>query len=281
MKGKTVLITGGNAGIGKHTAIGLAKKGANVVIVARDQKKGESAIAEIKKAANSDSVSLMIADLSSFESIKKLAADFKKEHTTLDVLINNAGAFFTEYGVTSDGYERQWQINHLSGFLLTHLLLENIKTAEQGRIINVSSKGHYKGFLYFKDLNREKKYVGLAAYAQSKLANVMFSNKLARILEGTNVTVNSLHPGVVKTSIGDKNNSSWVGAIWKLGKLFMISEEEGAKTSIFLASDPSVGKTTGKYFDKCKAKEPNPVANNIEKQDKLWEVSLMQTGLSH
>jgi retinol dehydrogenase-14 len=280
MKGKTVLITGGNAGIGKHTAIGLAKKGAKVIIVSRDKKKGESAILEIKKASNSDSISLMIADLSSFESIKKLAVDFQKEHTTLDVLINNAGAFFTEYGATTDGFERQWQINHLSGFLLTHLLLENIKSAEQGRIINVSSKGHYNGFLYFKDLNREKKYVGLADYAQSKLANVLFSMSLADKLKDTNVTVNSLHPGVVKTSIGDKNNNSWVGAIWKIGKLFMISEEEGAKTSIFLASDSSISKISGKYFDKCKAQEPNPAALNQEKRDKLWEVSMKQTGLA-
>jgi retinol dehydrogenase-14 len=280
MKGKTVLITGGNAGIGKHTAIGLAKKGAKVIIVSRDKKKGESAILEIKKASNSDSISLMIADLSSFESIKKLAVDFQKEHTTLDVLINNAGAFFTEYGATTDGFERQWQINHLSGFLLTHLLLENIKSAEQGRIINVSSKGHYNGFLYFKDLNREKKYVGLAAYAQSKLANVLFSMSLADKLKDTNVTVNSLHPGVVKTSIGDKNNNSWVGAIWKIGKLFMISEEEGAKTSIFLASDSSISKISGKYFDKCKAQQPNPAALNQEKRDKLWEVSMRQTGLA-
>jgi NAD(P)-dependent dehydrogenase (short-subunit alcohol dehydrogenase family) len=280
MKGNTVLITGGNAGIGKHTAIGLAKKGAKVIIVARDKKKGEMAVLEIKKASNSDTVSLMIADLSSFDSVRQLALDFQKENTTLDVLINNAGAFFTEYGATVDGFERQWQINHLSGFLLTHLLLENIKVAKQGRIVNVSSKGHYNGFLYFKDLNRQKKYVGLAAYAQSKLANVMFSNSLTEVLKDTNVTVNSLHPGVVKTSIGDKNNSSWVGAIWKLGKLFMISEEEGAKTSIFLASDPSVTKTSGRYFDKCRAQAPNPSANDKDKLAKLWEVSMAQTGLA-
>ncbi len=279
MKGKTVLITGGNAGIGKHTAIGLAKKGARVTIVSRNAQKGEAAVEEIKAASGSDTVDVLRGDLGSFASVRALALEVDAKYPTLDVLINNAGAFFTDYQETEDGYERQWQINHLSGFLLTNLLLENIKKSEQGRIINVSSKGHYKGFLYFKDLNRKKKYVGLAAYAQSKLANVLFANDLTRKLKGTKVTANSLHPGVVKTSIGDKNNDSWIGLVWKIGKLFMITEEQGARTSIYLASDPKLNSISGKYFDNCKEQEPNPFAKDEKLMDKLSKVSAEQTGL--
>ena len=280
MNGKTALITGGNAGIGKHTAIGLAKKGAIVTIVSRSLEKGMEAVAEIKAASGSDSVEVLQADLASFQSVRALAEAVRKKHEVLDVLINNAGAFFTDYQETEDGFERQWQINHLSGFLLTNLLLDNIKKSEQGRIINVSSKGHYKGFLHFKDLNRSKKYIGLAAYAQSKLANVLFANDLTRKLEGTRVTANSLHPGVVKTSIGDKNNSSWVGMVWKIGKLFMITEEQGARTSIYLASEPKLDLVSGKYFDNCKAQEPNPFAKDKRLMDRLWKISAEQTGLS-
>lgn len=279
MKNKTVLITGGNAGIGKHTAIGLAKKGARVTIVSRNLQKGEEAVQEIKTASGNDNVDVLKADLASFSSVRALALEVQSKHPTLDVLINNAGAFFTDYQETEDGFERQWQINHLSGFLLTNLLLDNIKKSEQGRIINVSSKGHYKGFLYFKDLNRSKKYIGLAAYAQSKLANVLFANDLTRKLKGTKVTANCLHPGVVKTSIGDKNNNSWVGLVWKIGKLFMITEAQGARTSIYLASDPKVSNVSGKYFDNCKQQEPNPFAKDEKLMDRLWEVSAQQVQL--
>lgn len=279
MKGKTVLITGGNAGIGKYTAIGLAKKGAQVSIVSRNLQKGEVAVEEIKAASGSDTVDVLKADLASFASVRALALEVQAKYPTLDVLVNNAGAFFTDYGETEDGFERQWQVNHLSGFLLTNLLLENIKKSDQGRIVNVSSKGHYKGFLYFKDLNRSKKYVGLAAYAQSKLANVLFANDLTRKLKGTNVTANSLHPGVVKTAIGDKNNNSWVGLVWKIGKLFMITEEQGARTSIYLSSDPKLATTSAKYFDNCKQQEPNPFAKDEKLMDRLWQVSTDQTEL--
>ncbi|MEQ9300699.1 MAG: SDR family oxidoreductase [Cyclobacteriaceae bacterium] len=279
MKGKTVLITGGNAGIGKYTAIGLAKKGAQVSIVSRNLQKGEAAVEEIKAASGSDTVDVLKADLASFASVRALALEVQAKYPTLDVLVNNAGAFFTDYEETEDGFERQWQVNHLSGFLLTNLLLENIKRSEQGRIVNVSSKGHYKGFLYFKDLNRSKKYIGLAAYAQSKLANVLFANDLTRKLKGTNVTANSLHPGVVKTAIGDKNNDSWVGLVWKIGKLFMITEEQGARTSIYLASDPKLNATSGKYFDNCKQQEPNAFAKDEKLMDRLWQVSAEQTEL--
>lgn len=279
MKGKTVLITGGNAGIGKYTAIGLAKKGAQVSIVSRNLQKGETAVKEIKAASGSDTVDVLKADLASFASVRALVQEVHAKYPTLDVLVNNAGAFFTDYGETEDGFERQWQVNHLSGFLLTNLLLENVKKSEQGRIVNVSSKGHYKGFLYFKDLNRSKKYIGLAAYAQSKLANVLFANDLTRKLKGTNVTANSLHPGVVKTAIGDKNNNSWVGLVWKIGKLFMITEEQGARTSIYLSSDPKLATTSAKYFDSCKQQEPNPFAKDEKLMDRLWQVSADQTEL--
>lgn len=279
MNNKTVLITGGNAGIGKYTAIGIAKKGHKVIIVSRDATKGAAAVKEIINESKNDDVHFLQADLASFGSVRQLATDFIQKFQSLDILINNAGAFFSTYEETEDGFERQWQINHLSGFLLTHLLLDIIKKSPQGRIINVSSKGHYKGFLFFKDLNRSKNYNGLAAYAQSKLANVVFTKMLSEKLNGTHVTVNALHPGVVKTSIGDKNNSSWIGLAWKVGKLFMITEAQGARTSIFLALDQSIANVSGKYFDNCQMREPNPYVNDPAIAQKLWDISSEQVGL--
>ncbi len=280
MKDKIVVITGGNAGIGKQTALGLARKGAEVIIVSRDKMKGQATAKEIQAHTENNKVIPMHADLSSFASVRQFAEEFKSRYDHLDVLINNAGAFFTNFEKTEDGFERQWQVNHLSGFLLTHLLLDHLKKAPQGRVINVSSKGHYKGFIYFKDVNREKKYNGLAAYAQSKLANVMFTVELAERLKDTSVTANCLHPGVVKTSIGDKNNASWVGLIWKIGKLFMISEEDGAKTSIYLASSEKLNDVSGKYFDNKQVQEPNKYADDSNLREELWTLSAKQTGIS-
>jgi len=255
MQNKTVLITGGNAGIGLETARALAKQGATVVLVARDAAKGEQAVADIKNTTGNNNVSFMKCDLGSQKQVRQLVADFKAKHDRLDVLVNNAGAFFSEYGETEDGIERQFAINHLGPFLLTNLLLDLMKASAPARIVNVASRAHYRGWINFDDLYFKKGYDGFVkAYGQSKLANVLFTNELARRLEGTGVTANSLHPGVVATDIALKESKGIYRFGWWLWKHFMITPVEGAATSIFLASSPAVEGVTGQYFDKSKAK---------------------------
>ncbi|CAN5137474.1 SDR family oxidoreductase [soil metagenome] len=281
MQNKTVLITGGNAGIGLETARALAQQGATVVIVARDVIKGEQAVADIKQTTGNEKVSFMKCDLGSQKQIRQLAADFKAKHNRLDVLVNNAGAFFSEYGETEDGIERQFAINHLGPFLLTNLLLDWLKASAPARIVNVASRAHYRGRINFDDLYFRKNYDGfIKAYGQSKLANVLFTNELARKLEGTGVTVNSLHPGVVATDIALKESKGIYRFGWWLWKHFMITPAQGAETSIYLASSPAVDGVTGKYFDKSKAIPAAKQALDKNIAAQLWEVSEKLTGLA-
>lgn len=279
MKDKTILITGANTGIGKATAIALAKKGAKVVIVVRNDKKAAQAANEISKESGSNAISYFAADLSSQQAVRKLALDFKSSHNRLDVLINNAGCFFSDLQWTDEKFEMQFATNHLSPFLLTNLLLDLLKASAPARIVNVSSHSHYRGKIHFGDLNLQDKYNGLVAYEQSKLCNVLFSNELARRLEGTGVTVNSLHPGVVKTEIAQKNATGIYKLAWSIIKPFMISQEQGAATSVYLASADEVKGVTGKYFAKSKEKYPSRLAQDEALAKKLWEVSAELTGV--
>ncbi|MBP6731361.1 MAG: SDR family oxidoreductase [Chitinophagales bacterium] len=274
MKGKNVIITGGNAGIGLATSIGIARQGANVYIVARSKEKGEEAVKEIKAASGNNNVKYFVANLSSQKSVRQLAADIKKELSVIDVLINNAGGTFVEFGLTEDGLETTIATNHFAFFLLTNLLLDLIKKAEAGRIVNVSSRSHYRGKIDFDSFTADKSYFIMRAYEQSKLANVLFTNELADRLNGTNVTVNSLHPGVVKTQIGNKSANWYSSLFWSLmTKIAGISLEDGAKTSIYLASSPEVKNVTGKYFDKCKEKQASALGLDKELGKKLWKKS--------
>lgn len=281
MQNKVVLITGGNAGIGLETARALAKKGATVVIVSRDATKGQQAVEDIKQTTNNDKVSFMQCDLGSQKQIHQLVADFKTKQDRLDVLVNNAGAFFSAYAETEDGIERQFAINHLGPFLLTNLLLDTIKASAPARIVNVASRAHYRGFINFNDLNYKKNYDGfILAYSQSKLANVLFTNELARRLEGTGVTANSLHPGVVATDIALKESKGIYRLGWWIWKHFMITPEEGAATSIYVASSKDVEGVTGKYFDKSKEKKASDKALDKNLAARLWEISEKLTGLA-
>lgn len=280
MKGKTILITGGNAGIGLETAKGLAKQGGHVVIVSRDPQKGNAALAEINAVATGPQAEMLVADLSSQKQVRQLAAEFLEKYDRLDVLVNNAGAFFSEYGETEDGIERQFAINHLASFLLTNLLLDRLKANAPARVVVVASRAHYRGKMNFDDPGFKKNYDGFRrAYGQSKLANVLFTKELARKLEGTGVTANCLHPGVVSTPIAQKESSGIYRLGWTLWRPFMITPEQGAETSIYLASSPEVEGVTGQYFDKCKAKKPNPVADDREIAVKLWSLSEKLTQL--
>ncbi len=275
MKNKNILITGGNAGIGLATSIALAKLGANIYIVSRSKEKAEEGVKAIIEASGNKNVKYFLANLSSQKSIRQMAVKIKKEISELDVLINNAGATFSDFELSEDGLEMTIATNHFAYFLLTNLLLDLIKKAEAGRIVSVSSGSHYSGKIDFESFTKKKSYFVMKAYAQSKLANVLFTKELATQLKGTKVTANCLHPGFVKTHIGNKNATWYSDLVWSIAtKLGAISMEDGAKTSVYLASSPDVKNVSGKYFDKCKEKEPSALASDAMLQKELWKRSL-------
>ena len=272
MKNKTILITGASAGIGLQSAIGLAKQGANIVMVGRDKERTSQAVELVKTQTGNPSVSYLLADLSSMRDVRRLAQEFKDKYQTLDVLLNNAGAIFLSRKVSVDGYEMTLALNHLNYFLLTNLLLDMLKAAPSARIVNVSSRAHYRGHINFDDLQSQHGYNGMRVYSMSKLMNVLFTYELARRLEGTNVTANCLHPGFVASNFAGNN-----GWIVRTAMKFMsgrISVEEGAKCPIFLASSPDVQGMTGKYFNY----DTNETRSSEESYDqdiarRLWDVS--------
>ena len=275
IQGKICMITGANSGIGRAASTALAKMGAKIVMVSRDTVRGEEARAAVVKAsgAKDEAVSLMIADLASLDSVRKLASDFLQTRQPLHVLINNAGLILGKRTVTADGLETTFEVNYLSHFLLTNLLLDTLKANAPSRIINVSSSAHTGGHIDFDDLQEEKSYSAMGSYSQSKLAQVLFTFELARRLQGTGVTVNAVHPGLVATGWGTKSAGT-LGVGIRLAHPFMIGPEKGADTVVYLASSPEVAKVTGKYFTKRKV-----VASSKESMDDaagkhLWEVSL-------
>jgi NAD(P)-dependent dehydrogenase (short-subunit alcohol dehydrogenase family) len=272
----SVLITGGNAGIGKETAVGLARAGMDVVITSRDRARGAAAVDDIRTRSGSDHVETMELDLADLSSIRRFADDYLAGHERLDVLVNNAGLVQSSRTETVDGFETTFGVNHLGHFLLTQLLLDRVKASAPARIVVVSShahKGARKG-LDFDDLQSEHGYSGFAVYSKSKLANIYFTRELARRLEGTGVTANALHPGYVASRFGRDGDTSslWnVGMI--LGRPFAISSEKGARTSIYLASSPEVSDVNGDYFYRCKPSTPSAIALDDEAARRLWAVS--------
>src|SRR5438445_4808575 len=272
MKDRGVMVTGANSGIGNATSVALDKMGATIVMVARNAEKGETTRTEIMKESQNNSVDLFLADLSSLDSVRQLAAEFQKRYSKLHVLINNAGLFNQRRHVTTDGYENTFATNYLSPFLLTNLQLDLLKASAPSRIINVSSVGHYNGHINFDDLNLEKEYGGWKAYQQSKLALVLFTHELARKLQGTGVTVNSVQPGTVATNIWSRPMGP-LGFIMAVPKLFMTSPDKGAETVVYLASSPDAENTSGEYWDKLKVKKSSEESYNEEVAKRLWEVS--------
>ncbi len=276
MQGKTCLVTGATLGIGKETALGLARKGAQVVIVGRDEARTRETAAWIAKESGNARIDFLVADLSSQAEVRHLAAEFKGKYARLDVLLNNAGAIFTRRETTIDGYERTWALNHLAEFLLTSLLLEMLQASAPARIVNVASAAHTSGKIDFDNLQGEEKYSGIGAYSQSKLANILFTYALARRLSGKGVTANCLHPGVVATGFGH-NTPGLVNTLLSLARPFLITPEKGAMTSIYLASSPEVADVSGKYFAKCKPIASSKLSYDEALQEKLWAVSEKQT----
>lgn len=276
MAGKTCILTGANTGIGKATAFGLAKMGATVVMVCRSLERGEAAMAEIKRGSGNDSVSLLLADLSSRAAIHRLAADFKAKYPNLHVLINNAGIIPKKRTVAEDGLETQFAVNHVAYFLLTNLLLDQLKASAPSRIINVSSQVHNGASIDFDDLQSERSYSPTRVYGWTKLANVLFTYELAHRLEGTRVTVNCLHPGTVATNM---LADYMPGGLRFLAKMIGVSSEEGAQTSLFLATSPEVEGVSGKYFVNQGAVHSSKASYDKTAARRLWQVSAELTGL--
>lgn len=273
MNGKVCLVTGGTNGIGKATAQALAQMGATVVIVGRDAQKAALVSKEIQESSGNPNVDWLLADLSSQQDIRRLASEFKIKYLKLHVLINNAGGTFMTRQLSVDGIEMTFSLNHLAYFLLTNLLLDTILASSPARIINVSSDAHSGGKIEFDNLQGERSYSGIGPYGNSKLANILFTNELARRLEGTGVTVNALHPGLVSTGFGKNNPGLLMKIMGVIIPLIARSPEKGAETSIYLVSSPAVQNITGKYFVDCKVTQPAPQATDSAVAKKLWDVS--------
>lgn len=266
-----VLITGATSGIGFATARALAKAGARVVLVSRDPQRGESARAAISREAGSSRLEVMEADLASLGSIRALVERFQATHGSLDVLINDAGVFEPHRRLSADGIEMTLAVNLVAPFLLTTLLLERLRQSAPSRIVNVCSAMQASASLDLDDLQFERRrYRMTQAYSQSKLALLMVTKELARRLQGTDVTVNAVHPGWVATNLG--NLGGPVGMSWRLMRPFMISPEEGAKTSVYLALSPEVAGVTGGYFAKQSNAPSNPIADDPRLAKELWGV---------
>ncbi len=282
MKNKICVVTGANAGIGFETALALAKAGARVFLVGRDPEKLSRARENIQIQTQNNQVDMVVTDLSSQVSIRKSADQIMEKTEKIDVLVNNAGTWFSKLSLTHEGIEMQFAVNHLAYFLLTHKLLGHLAASGEGRIINVSSDSHFKGKMNFDDLNLTKKYHGLRAYAQSKLGNVLFTYALDRRLKERDlpVSVNAVQPGLVKTDIGMKHTISLHGLAWKIRRMGGVSPAQGAQTSIYLASSPEVKGVSGKYWDKSAAKPSSKRSYNEEDANTLWDISLGLTGIS-
>jgi NAD(P)-dependent dehydrogenase (short-subunit alcohol dehydrogenase family) len=276
LDGRTIIVTGGNSGIGKEAAAELAAVGAQVVIAARNRAKGEAALVEIKERTGSDRVELADLDLASMASIRAFADAFLASHDRLDVLLNNAGLTLRRRSETLDGFETTFGVNHLGHFLLTSLLRDRLVASAPSRVVNVSSDAHRyaRRGLDFDDLMSTKRYRPWITYARSKLANILFTRELARRLDGTGVTANCLHPGFVASNFAREGDTGALGNVAMiLGRPFAVSVATGAQTSVFLASSPNVDGVTGQYFAKSTLAKPSAAANDDEAARRLWTVS--------
>ncbi len=273
------MITGASSGIGRVTALELARKGASVVLVCRDRERGQETAAWIRRETGNQAIELLLADLSSQQSIRSAAAEFLAKGRPLHVLVNNAGVVELRRSLTADGIETVFAVNHLAYFLLTHLLLDRLRESAPARIVNVASDAHRWGTIAFDDLQGERRYRGMAIYGRSKLANILFTYELARRLgSDSGVTVNCLHPGAVATRLGSQNGT-FARVLIGMLRPFMRSPETGAETSVYLASAPEVEGVTGKYFVDCREKLSNRESYDEGVARRLWDVSARMTGL--
>lgn len=279
MHGKACLITGASSGIGKATALELARLGARVALVCRNRARAEETQRTIQQKTGNKSVDIFLADLSSQTAIHRLARELLSRYPRIHILINNAGVVNWKRSTTVDGVETVFAVNHLAYFLLTHLLLERLTTSAPARIVNVASDAHRWGSLDVTDLQNERAYRPLRVYGQSKLCNILFTRELARRIHGTGVTANSVHPGGVATGLG-WNNGWWAVLIAKALKPFILTPEQGADTVLYLATSPDVEKVSGKYFAKRRERQPSVAAQDDDIAKQLWRISEELTALT-
>lgn len=274
MKGKICIVTGSNSGIGKETTLALADMGATIIMAVRSKERGENARKEIVGKTGNTAISLMICDLASMDSIRQFVKEFNDSYSKLDVLINNAGAVFTQRETTVDGFERTLAVNYLGPFLLTYEMISLLKSSTPSRIINLSSGLSKSAELNLDSFQNEKKYNGMKAYGKAKLMIIMFTYELAYRLEGTAVTVNAVHPGFVATNLG-RNTGSFLSSLgFRMMRPFQISAKKGAETSVYLASSDNVKDVTGKCFSKLREITTAPISYDKQNQKLLWDKTI-------
>jgi NAD(P)-dependent dehydrogenase (short-subunit alcohol dehydrogenase family) len=280
--GKTVVITGATRGIGLAAACELARRGAQLTIVARSERRAAEAIEAIIAAGGSGTeVDALLAELSSQSSVRQLAADILTRLPRIDVLINNAGAINARRRLTADGLELTWAVNHLAPFLLTHLLLDRLKGSAPARIVTTSSMAHRGVHIPFDDVNADRGYrgIGFARYGETKLANILFTKELARRLEGSGVTANCFHPGFVASGF-NKNNGWPMRVGMTLARPFARSTRKGADTLVWLVCAADMSPESGGYFANMRSKTPSPAAQDMDAARRLWDMSAEQVGLT-
>jgi NAD(P)-dependent dehydrogenase (short-subunit alcohol dehydrogenase family) len=278
MQGKVAVITGGTSGVGQVAAERLAGMGARIVLGARDQSRADAALQKLRGLAPGEKHSVYYGDVSRLADLHRLAEEIRAAEPRIDVLINNAGAMFGQRQVTKDGLEVTFATNHMSYFVLTHGLREQLAAAGSARVVNTSSHAHYRARIDFDDLQFERNYKAFPAYSHSKLCNILFTRVLARRLATSGITANSLHPGFVKTRFADQSGGS-MARIIGLMKIFAISPEKGAETIVYLASSADVANTTGLYFYKCKPVEPSKAAQDDAAAERLWKETAKLAGI--
>jgi retinol dehydrogenase 12 len=281
VKDKVCVITGGTDGIGKAAAYGLAVQGAKLLVHGRDPDKGARAVAELKAHSGSPEIEFLQADFSSLADVRRLAAAVMERTPRVDVLVNNAGGIFVKRTLSKDGYEMTFAVNHLAPFLLTHLLVDTLKSGGQSRIVTTASNAHLRAKIPFDDLQATRKYSPMGAYGISKLANILFTRALSKRLQGTAVTATCLHPGFVRTNFGRDNDiSPLFKLIFGLASRFARSPEKGAETVIYLASSPQVQGASGGYYFDCKLTPPASAAQDDSAAERLWQVSERLVGIA-
>ncbi|XP_039397022.1 retinol dehydrogenase 12-like [Mauremys reevesii] len=281
LTGKTAIVTGANCGIGKYVALDLARRNARTILACRSRERGQAAVEEIQRATGNPNVLLRIVDISNMASIRHFAKQIRQEEKRLDILVNNAGVAGLPFAITAEGLEQMFATNYLGPFLLTNLLLDTMKGSAPARIVTVSSFRHVQGMANVKHLTGEERPKSFDhSYRNTKLMNILFTNELARRLQGTGVTANSLNPGIVNTEI--MRHFNWlIRLLFSIVSIFIMSAEEGAASTIYCAVSEEVAGITGKYFDSdCRLVLPSAAARDLGLARKLWEESERLTGLA-
>ena len=278
MRGRVCLVTGASSGLGLQAAVGLARAGADLILVCRDPRRGEQAREWIAREAPRAHLGLYLANFEMLDSVRALSEKVLSVYPAVHVLINNAGTLHEVWRRTTDGFEATWQVNYLAPFLLTNLLLDRLIASAPARVVTVASAAHEGARIDFENLDAREGYSMLKVYGQSKLASIVFAFELARRMKGRGVTSNCLHPGMVATQIG--NRSGLIGLAWELMKPFLLTPAQGAETMLYLAGSPEVADTTGTYFVDKRITRPDPIALDRALQARLWKVSAHMTGLA-